>query len=256
MKKNSKIQPSSVSLICVSSLLMVAASHAATIDIVGSTTLGGGGDFGDYSGLSAGNNIQNWLASTVDDGVVGLSVGDTGVNADNSTSGFNNAGSYRGAGTEINFTVGGDSATTAAAAISANQFLSFQLDSTAFASDSFTFDSISVSMWRNGGAAAQSYQFAFDDEGDGTWAVDDLLGSETTNTVSGTTNTFSVSETITSTASTQQEVRLYFWNGTIEAANTHLFDVEATYSAVPEPSAFAVIIAGVVGCMAITRRRI
>jgi hypothetical protein len=232
------------------STLIGASAQAATIDIVGSTTSGAGGEFADYSAL-IGNNTQGWAPSIVNDGVVSFSVGDTGVNLDNSGSGFNNGGSYLGAGTEINFNAGGDS-TDAAGAFTKLQFLSFQLDSTGFDSDTFTFDEISVQLWRNGAAAATDFQFALN-TGAAAWDTDDLLGTATNNTASGTGNIFTVTQALTTTAATAQEVRLYFWGTSNATGNTHLFDVSATY-VVPEPSSFA-LIAGLLGLTAVMLRR-
>ena len=238
-------------------VMLASSAQAATIDIVGSTAALGGGEFADYTGLAAGNNVKPWDASVVNDGTVSLSAGRTGLDTTVSTAGFNrdNYATY-GAGSEINFTQGNDTATntTAATAITLNTFLSFQLDSTSFGSASVTWDSISLSLWRNGGAATPNFQLAYDSAGDG-FSESDLLGSATNITTSGTGNTFTVSSPITSSAGTTREVRLYYWGATNGAGNTHLYDVTAAYTVVPEPSTLGMLAFCSFGLLSHRRRR-
>ena len=234
-------------------VMLASPAQAATIDIVGSTAALGGGEFADYTGLPTGNNVKPWGASVVNDGTVSLSAGRTGLDTTVSTAGFNRD-SYAdyGAGSEINFTQGNDTTTntTAATAISLNTFLSFQLSSTS----SFTLDSISLSLWRNGGAASTNFQLAYDAAVPG-FGVEDLLGSATNIATSGTGNTFTVSSPIASSAGTTREVRLYYWGATNGAGNTHLYDVTAAYTVVPEPSTLGMLALCSFGLLSHRRRR-
>ena len=240
-------------------LLAPSAQAAVTIDIVGTTVIGDGGEFADYTaatlGLPEGNDVKPWPASVVNDGTVSLSAGRDGLISQVSTAGFNNESNYRGAGAEINFNQSNTFA-TAADVITNNTFLSFQLNSTPFASASVTLDSISLSLWRNGSGASQNFQLAYDAAGDG-FGVGDLLGSVTTigSGTSGTGNTFTVSSPIASSAGTTREVRLYYWGATNGAGNTHLYDVTAAYTVVPEPSTLGMLAFCSFGLLSHRRRR-
>jgi len=206
----------------------VAATVAANgiIDIVGSTSLNGGGEFADYSGLSGTDN-KTWTNSIVNDGVVSLSASRDGLNGEVSTSGFNNGGSYRGAGTEINFTAANTTSSTAGNALTNRTFIAFRLDSRDYTPTNIILKTISLSLWRNGAAAAQNYQLAYD-QGNNGYDTGDFLGTPTNIT---TTANFTLSQTLNTVATNVHEVRLYFWTATATTGNTHLFNVSVTYEA-------------------------
>ncbi len=199
-----------------------------TIDIIGNTDGSLGGEFTDYSALNGGDL---WADSFDYDGVVRLSASLTGFNGERSASRWNNS-NYQGPGSEIDFTKGSGTAATATDALAEKTFIALKLDSSEFDSEFFVLNSLSVSMWRNGGQAADVYQFAYDADGDG-YDVDDMVGTAVHNAASGTASTFAVTEEFSTAASTNQEIRLYFWKsdgGGAVAANTHLFEITATYN--------------------------
>jgi len=227
---------------------------SSTISLTGSTDFGGGGDFADYNSL---NNGDLWgdssVTQVVAEGDATLSVSRTGINPSTTytTSVANwSESNYRGAGTEINFQLGAGTLRTADfGAVLGNHFISFQLE-TDFLS---TLDDISVSMWRNGAAAAETYQFAYANDGvylndttanAQTTVANTFLGSAVNNTTDSASNTFSVASSVNSDWGTLHEVRLYFWNGGDVQANTHLFEVNANYSIIPEPSSLALLALG------------
>ena len=231
-------------------LAISGAASAATIKIAG-TAGAAGGDFADYSGLAANDP---WADSSVNDGTVSLRASLDSLDSSTSAAVWSTS-SYSGAGSEINFQKGG--ATDASSAVAGNHYLNLIVDSTGFGSSTITIDSITVSVWRNGAQAAENYQLAYDSAGDG-YGTDDLLGTAVNNTTSGSGNTFTIGfdpgSAITS-AGTEKEIRLYFWrpSGGAANANTHLFEVSAEYSVVPEPS--SLLLCGLASVFLIGRRR-
>lgn len=190
------------------------------IDIIGSFKTAGG-EFADYSGLAS-NGL--WGDSSDADGTITLTASRIGVDTEVSASRWN-PNAYSGAGSEINFTKQAGTIADLAGAITAKTFISFQLDT---GTDLSTFDSLSLSLWRNGPAAAENYQWVYDADGDGFEAAD-ALGSVVN---VGDTASFNVSASgFSSSEATLHEVRLYFWGtSTNGSGNTHLYEVRAEYT--------------------------
>ena len=141
----------------------------ATISIEGGTD-GSGGEFLDYeTSLAPGGGNQEfpWDPSTQSDSAVTLSAG----LGNNGQMGFNLTSNYV-ATREINFSARNDTLISAAEAIAGDHYLSFSLDG---GGNQISLDSITLDMWRNGGAAFTDYQLAYDDGGDG-FTTADLLG--------------------------------------------------------------------------------
>ncbi|CAA6680192.1 MULTISPECIES: hypothetical protein [unclassified Lentimonas] len=204
-----------------------------------------GGDFSDYSHIP--ESGDPWEPSSTTNAEVRLSVGQTGANGERTEAGWNKTG-YPGPGSEVNFIRGKSIPQNAASAIQHKAYISIQLDSSNLSSKAFFLKSIAVAIWRNGGAAANHYQFAYDVDGDG-YDTDDLIGKPQVNNHVGKGRPFRFRREIQASASTQQEVRLYFWHptGTHAGGNSHLFRVEAEYemapySAIPEPSSNSLLL--------------
>ena len=199
------------------------------IELTGNTTGAAGGGFADYGSLSGGA----WDDSSNNDGVVALSVSRTSFGGETSITAWNPNG-YLGPGTGISFTKG--SATTAAGALSSGAFIVIKTDSSAFGATEYLLESVTLQLWRNGSQAATFYQFAYDQENDG-YTQSDLIATPTEINSSGTSNSFQISASLPPTESTQHEVRLYFWNpsGGAANANTHLFDISASYTLAEPP---------------------
>jgi hypothetical protein len=241
--------PHFLSLATAALLLPLAnpASAATIIDIQGSVDGTGPDEFADYSGLSKDADITP--PSTVTDGDYSLTVGGFGPLVDW-------GGSSNIDGSEIDFQAGGASegvstADSAADAFTMGTYFEVSLASTGL---NFDWDSLSATIWRNGGAAAETYQFAYAD--DGNWDTTDLLGTAQTFTTDGSSNLETVSYTgnIVSDAASAT-ARLYFWDATNTDGNTHLTNVEAQFSPIPEPSAMTLLLGGLLAFVTIRRRR-
>ncbi len=206
-------------LFCIG--LFVSTAQAVEIDIAGSVATSGG-EFADYS-----TTVLNtaFAPSSVNDGTVDLLIG-PGASTVWATTG------YPGAGSEINFYPGAN-VSDDENAFTNDVYLNIDLSAT----QQINLDSISVSFWRNGAGAAQDYQFAYSE--DATWTTDDLLGTAThfTSTGSGNTTTVSIASGLP-TNFTNTSLRLYTWTGN---GNTHLYNVTANYTVVPEASTFTLM---------------
>ena len=200
------------------------------IDIVGNNLGQPSGDFADYSSLS---RNAHWGDSTVNDGLVELSVSRTGFDGQVSITGWYEAG-YGGPGSEIVYTksspAGQYSASNASEAIAQRAFIAIKLDSTGLDSDEFVLEAISVQQWRDFGTSATNFQLAYDANSDG-YDAGDLIGSPVFMDQSGAIHSFEVSSALTTAFRNQHEVRLYYWGqpDTWSAASVHLFHVEAAY---------------------------
>jgi hypothetical protein len=233
--------------------LAAGSASAATIDIDGrlaNSTASSALEFGNNSGLA-------------DLGVIpAVSVNDSTVALDLSTNGQRwqitySSGTYDN-GEEWNIRQEGglNPATTNTAAFTNGTYLEIGLDSTAFGSTSFDWTSLSVSLWRNGTAAPNNFQLAFDTDNNG-WDTGDLLGTIVvvgSGITEATTITYNTTNLVS--AATSGTARLYYWDTTGENnpnGNFHLYDVSADYTAVPEPSSTALL--GLGGLALILRRR-
>jgi len=247
-------------LLIFAAVLAPLVAMSSTISISGSATSGSTGvEFADNSGTSLGTEWNDSVKTV--DGVT-LRVSQTGTDSTLSTANWSTSNLVTPAGSEINFQVGPawDRSNDFGAVLD-DAFISFQLSSDI----EITLDSISVSLWRNGAAAAENYQFAYASDGvylndtqtnAQSTVADTFLGSPVNNTTSGNTNTFTVTSNLSTDFSTLHEVRLYFWDGTDIAGNTHLYDVTANYTVIPEPSSLLLVALGLsVGVLTLRRRR-
>lgn len=221
---------------------------ASIIDIQGS--VGSGGEFADYSSLT---NIGDAFGpSTVVDGSMTLSAdGELPVSWSTGQSG----GTTYVAGSEINYQLGTVNSVSGAA-FANDAYISIFLSS---AGSAFDWNSVSVSLWRNGGGAPSTFQWAY--SADDNWNALDFLGSPTTVSTTGATGgvpnqiaTISFSAADIATSITSGEVRLYSWGNSSANGNTHLINVEAGYTAVPEPGLTALLL-GATGCLMWMRRK-
>ena len=219
----------------LSLLLAPGIGFSLTVDMVGTTTTGAGGEFPDYSAEAG-----PWADASVTEGGVTLTVTQNGLNGDVAVTNWSTS-NYKGPGSEINYQRGID-ATDPAASISSNKFISFIVSSPS----PIKINSISVNQWRNGGAAATCYQLAYEPDPElGVWGTEDLVASPVESLLSGVDNTFLVTHdpgTPITAAGTQHEFRLYNWGGGPQVnANTHLFEVTIDYSLVGtrDPELFA-----------------
>ena len=238
-----------LTLIAATATLISPGLSAAQIVISGNNTESGGGDFADYTSLSSGDEITE---SIVNDGVVSLSIQDNGAAL---WSTGNSGGHSYVSGAEINFGAGAVSSDLADA-ISDDAFFDITIDSTSYGSELFNLNGISVDLWRNGPAAATGYQFAY--SSDGVWDTSDALGTavEVATSVSGPGDSLLISydsSTIVSSVS-DATVRLYYWGAANATGNSHIFNVSADYSAIPEPSHYAVF-AGLLSIAIFSLRR-
>ncbi len=219
------------------------ALHAALIDIDGASN-----EFSDYSGQGGSNgNPDPWGPSADTDGDVTLSILNNAVDGGNTGMSWNNSwssGSYV-VGAEINTMQSQSAGSTdisanAAEAFSENRFLTIQLSTVG---SEISWDSIGVTLWRNGDGAPEFYQFAYDDEGIG-FDTGDFLGSSTAlSTGIGGIDTVSFSAPgLPTSVASSDTVRLYFWGGTSGTGNFHITEVEAGFTVIPEPSTFSLVI--------------
>ncbi|WP_372795770.1 sulfatase-like hydrolase/transferase, partial [Pontiella sp.] len=138
------------------------------------------------------------------------------------------AGSYD-AGEEWNVR-SSSSATTAADAFTAGAYFEITLDSTGSGSAAFTWDAVSVSLWRNGTGADTHFQLAVDAGNDG-YTVDDLVGTAVTPSAGiGGAATISYNGSALVQSNTVGTARLYTWGNGSPSGNIHLYDVAADYS--------------------------
>ena len=154
-------------------------ASAALIDIDGSvntTSQNQGGEFANYSALAL--NADPIPTSTVNDGIVSLSVIDTGN--PRWATGYASGYQYSN-GAEINFNkgvTGNPNPTTLGEAVTNNAYLDLVISSVGFGGSLFDLNSISVELWRNGAGAATDYQFLFDGNANG-FSASDALGTST-----------------------------------------------------------------------------
>ncbi|MBK1833281.1 PEP-CTERM sorting domain-containing protein [Roseibacillus ishigakijimensis] len=144
-------------------------------------------------------------------------------------------------------------ATTAQGAFTNNAFFSITLDSTALGGSLFDWDSVSVSLWRNGTGADTDFQLAIDADGNG-FTVDDLVGTVSNPGAGiGGATTISFAGGELPQGVTTGEVRLYTWGQGSISGNIHLYDVVAEYTVVPEPS--SALLFGLGGLFLVWRKR-
>jgi len=216
-------------------LLAPLVAMSSTLSLEGSTTFGGGGDFANYTALGNGDSWED--SSKTEDGAT-LTVSQIGVNGVRSAANWSET-EHRGTGTELNFQLGADPLRTADfGAVLGNHFISIQLRTEARS----TLDEISVSLWRNGAVAPETFQLAYASdwifqndtiEKAKTTVENTFLGTAVNTETSGVRNPFTVVARVDSDVGTLHEVRLYFWNGGDIQANTHLFEVTVHYTPTP-----------------------
>ncbi len=237
------------------------ASAATMIDIAGAVQ--GTGEFADYGSLGSQNLIPD---SSVTDGDFTLTTKfPQGAYNNGTNHGINWSGSYPGGsgmtystGQEINFRAG--FAGEESSAIDGG-YVDIVLE-TAGATP-FNWSAVSVQLWRNGTGAATHYRFAYDADADG-YGTGDLLGTATNVSSSGVTGTtpnelatisYNAADIATSISSSDT-IRLFFWNASSEGGNTHIVNVSAEYTVVPEPGTLALtLLAGAAGILMMRRRR-
>lgn len=142
--------------------------------------------------------------------------------------------------------------TTAAGAFTQGAFFEITLDSTENASALFTWDAVSVSLWRNGTGADSHFQLAVDAGNDG-FTVDDLVGTAAT-PAAGIGGATTISWSGVYGSSTTNTVRLYHWGNSSPSGNMHLYDVTAEYTVIPEPATLG-LVAALGGGILLVRRR-
>ena len=228
-------------------LLPLGISQAAIIEIQGfadrSTVGGDFVDIGDGSGGTVTGTSFGDSAVTSGDFTLTF-LGDVASGTAIETSSGDSSGNSYEVGSEVNLK--NFDASDFSSAVSNDSFIEIKLESSG---SNFSLDSISVSLWRNGGSAPSDYQFG---ETDGTALGssqsfgDGGVGDAGTITASSLSSTFNNVSTAT--------VRLYAWGGSSNG-NTHFYNVEADYSPVPEPGNFALISALFLGAVAVARRR-
>ncbi|MDF7823637.1 hypothetical protein P4B35_06390 [Pontiellaceae bacterium B12227] len=201
-------------------------SSAVSIDIDGrlaNSTEASDLEWGDNSALRD-NKGDVPPAVTDGDGVVQLTVDPNGRVW---RTGYS-SGSYD-PGEEWNLK-SGSTATAAAGAFSQGAYIEISLDSTVYAAGLFSWDSVSVSLWRNGTGADDKFQLAIDADGDG-FSTNDLVGTTSVLTagITGDT-TITYAGTSLPTNTTTGVVRLYFWGNASPSGNFHLYDVVADYT--------------------------
>ncbi len=215
-------------------------ASAATINIDGRLA-----DSTENSAMQWGNN--SLLADNVT--IPQITVADSTVELKATTNGqfwstSYSAGSYN-PGEEWNIRQATDSGVVAkslAAAFSGGRFIEFSL-TTLNPSDVYDWDSISVSLWRNGSQAPDNYLLAVDADNNG-WDTGDVVTSAVFGSGIAGANTLSYSGANLPSAVNSGSVRLYYWDNTATSntgGNFHLYDVSATYTLVPEPSATALL---------------
>ncbi|MBK1833280.1 hypothetical protein [Roseibacillus ishigakijimensis] len=117
----------------------------------------------------------------------------------------------------------------AEAALANEAYFSITLDTTANGFDLIDWESVSVSLWRNGSGADPTFQLAVDANDDG-FDVGDLVGSPTTLEpgLAGA-STLSLGRDDLPKGVMTAEVRLYHWGNGSPSGNMHLYDVVAGY---------------------------
>ncbi|MDF3129579.1 PEP-CTERM sorting domain-containing protein [Kiritimatiellaeota bacterium B1221] len=224
--------------------------HAALIDIDGSAN-----EFETYSLTASNSNPAPWGSSSETDGDVTLSI----LNNSGSGLSWNNSwssGSYD-AGAEINTmqsrtAYSSDISADADEAMTENRYFTLQLSTTG---SNISWDSVGVTLWRNGDGAPEFFQFAYDDEGLG-YEAGDFLGSVTSfDTGLSNEDTVSFSSAGLPSNFSSDSVRLYFWGGTSGTGNFHITNIEAEYSVIPEPGSLALMVIAFAGLMIFCRRK-
>ncbi|MDF7797966.1 PEP-CTERM sorting domain-containing protein [Pontiellaceae bacterium B1224] len=146
------------------------------------------------------------------------------------------------------------SATTASNAIVQGGYYEITLDSTGNSSDLFSWDSVSVSLWRNGSGADTTFQLAVDANNDG-FDVGDLVGTAATPAAGiGGATTISYSGASLADSVTTDSVRLYTWGNSSINGNIHIYDAVAEYTVVPEPATLGLVAAFGGGILFVRRR--
>ncbi|MEI6891255.1 MAG: PEP-CTERM sorting domain-containing protein [Pontiella sp.] len=246
-----------MALVVIVAGLFVHTSSAAVIDIEGrladstetsALEWGDNSTRGDSGGTVAiGSNKPDSVFD--DDGIVTLTVA---ANIQDWRTGYS-TGSYN-AGAEWNIR-SSSTATSEAGAISAGAYFEISLDSIGHASDQFSWDAISVSLWRNGSGADTHFQLAIDVDNDG-FTVDDLIGIATMPAAGiGGASTISYSGAELDGNMTSGSIRLYTWGSSSVSGNIHLYDVSAEYTVIPEPATLG-LIAVFGGGLLFMRRRV
>ena len=141
-------------------------------------------------------------------------------------------------------------------AITNGQYIEITLDSTGLDSDVFDLDAVSVSLWRNGNGAPTDYALAFDADNNG-WDTGDFLITATPAAPEGgviNPETLTFDASTIDAATTSSTIRLYYWGSISGSGNTHLYDVELSYTIIPEPGSLALLGLGGL-CMIMRRRR-
>ena len=135
--------------------------------------------------------------------------------------------------------------------VNGGYYIEMTLDSTGHDSDPFDLNSISVSLWRNGDGAPSDFGLAFDGDDNG-WDTGDFLTDASVG--SGIDNATTLTASDIDSSATTSIVRLYYWGTDNNSGNTHLYDVSADYTVIPEPASLGLF--GIVcGALWFARRK-